>query len=245
MDPLTEHLRTLDPPAPPSAVDLDAVVARGLRRRALTRYGGVAAAGLAAVLAGTTVAALPSRTADQPRRVCALPAEPTSSLEPPVPATPAAGSESAALAAALRPLLEAAFPRTLVVQTGTCDEDWTFDAPAAGGYAANLDLYDAEGMRWLSVRILRADLVSEAACTGMCTRTVEPDGTVVRQVSTAYDEPGAVTLGVWARHPDDRLVVVEVSNFRMSQATGVLRYTVTRPGNGITLAALRPLALSL
>ncbi|MEV6931496.1 hypothetical protein AB0M46_44370 [Dactylosporangium sp. NPDC051485] len=130
------------------------------------------------------------------------------------------------------------------MRTGTCDEDWTFDAPGPDGYAANLDLYDAEGMRWLSVRILRFDLASEVACTGTCTRTVEPDGTMVRQMSTTYDEPGAVTLGAWARHPDGRVVAVEVSNFRMSQATGVLRYTVTRPDPGITPAALRSLALA-
>ncbi|WP_432831601.1 hypothetical protein [Dactylosporangium sp. CA-092794] len=269
MDPLIDGLRTLDPAAPPPRLDLDTVIAHGLRRRAHARLATAAGAAVLAVLLVAAVGAVLALRPDPPAMTVApncaalLPFRPPGSAarvpaRTPPTAAPAPGAHLPSeppeagvirLTAALRAALHTALPGALTVTGGTCDEDWSMDA-LGGGYAANLDVYDASGLQHLSVALLPEPPPADDAClqrprNSTCVRSVLDDGTVVYDRVEIFSAP-ALTTSVQAWRPDGTEVRVSLDNYTVDQSRPdvVPSHALTRPGPSLSLGELRDVALN-
>jgi hypothetical protein len=282
MDPLTRDLRDLDPSAPPSAVDLDRVITRGLRRRAATRFGVASGAGLAVLALATIAVGLrpagpPAPLARQPCRpvptIAAASAEPS---VPSVPSLPSAGSTVAVtgspavdiagphptgsgaqtivvapeqpgppltepadhaierLTTVLHTELARTFPGATIVSSGTCDESWRLLAKDHG-YAADLEVYDAQGLQHLSIDIVSLNTAVACLQPGLCSG--EARNVPLTSFAYGYGN-GGQNAHVRAYVAENTMVLVDLSTYHVDTGTII----VTRPSFGASNDALTRLA---
>ncbi|MFG2038341.1 hypothetical protein [Dactylosporangium sp. NPDC048998] len=278
MDPLIHDLRDLDPPAPASAVDLDRVIARGLRRRAFARAGAASGATLAVLALATAAAALRPAAAPAPlgHRDCmpvptvvrsAVPSQvpppvgdgsgPAGSPAPgysgpgwvpdlspgPSAARPSEPSSAAVarLTTALRAALRPVFPGATIVRAGTCDERWSM-VPSDGGYAVDLEVYDAGGLQRLSVRLAAPDHTQVVYVCDDQTTHCKPAGEMGVPMAAAYGAGfggGAEDINAHGVFPDHTIVEIALSTYRLERD----RMIVTRQGPSVDKDELKQVAL--
>lgn len=243
MDQLTDALRDLDPPAPPSAVDLDAVVRRAHRHQARTRT--FMAATVAAVLAiAVAVPVAVDRHRDAagpPRAVC----EPTGGASV---ATPDKDVEALArgrlrstqvttLTMALEGPLRQALPGATLLDASTCEPPFSFRANGHG-FSVAVTVVDTAGVAHLYGWVAREAAPAGRECAGhddvtTCLREEQQDGTVVYRARTDHGD-GAVLLVLDAYRPDGVHVHLSLDNFVAAGDT--LR--LTRPAPPLDEVAL-------
>ncbi|WP_432973965.1 hypothetical protein [Dactylosporangium sp. CA-233914] len=262
MDPLINDLRELDPPAPPPRLDLDAVVARGLRRRLRTRF--AAAGAVVAVLAGT--AGLGLALQRTPAAVTGVTSPPPECV--PVVASPGPSASSAAttkqqlptteeaerLTTALRQALHSAMPDAETVTTGTCDPDWSM-IPQTTAYVVLLDVYDAAGRQLLTVSVNEpvgqmspGTPICGNDTTGRstCVSSELADGTILRTIDTRLAD-GVVSRMSEAFRPDSPRVAVGLNNWVNVDLDNpsVSHFKVTRPQLSLSTDQLQAVAIAL
>ncbi|MGI5177544.1 hypothetical protein ACQEVZ_14535 [Dactylosporangium sp. CA-152071] len=232
MDQLTDELRRLDPPHPPSRVDLDAVVRRARRHRTRTRL--LVAVAAVVVVAAAAVPLVVDRDRDggaaaQPPATC----EPTGAATRPPASTEA---EDAArrlqavtegmLTPALAEPLGRALPGATLQDAISCERGMAFHADG-GRFVAAVVVADAAGVSRVDAEVSKEAEPAGTGCAAgsTCERSVEADGTVVVRV-TADLGGGAVRRTVDAYRRDGVHVRVSAANFETG-ADGAV--TTTRP----------------
>ncbi|MEV4512026.1 hypothetical protein AB0K00_24045 [Dactylosporangium sp. NPDC049525] len=265
MDQLTDALRDLDPPAPPSSVDLDAVVRRAHRHRRRTRVLTAVTVAVAVAVTAMTVPLVTDRHRDRdqgqgpnrgqgsqsamPRMGCVPLGR---SAEPPgTDAAQAAARldarKAAELTAALDGPLRQALPGATLVDAASCEPGFAFRAHRSLDgvvmFNAVVVVDDGAGSTQLTVQLNRRPLPPEHDCTGAggvptCVREVEEDGTIMYRASRAAGG-GGLMLVVDRDRPDGVHVQVTLRNYYIP---GSLVVTLTRPGLPLDETALTALA---
>ncbi|GAA3244650.1 hypothetical protein ACFO1B_37730 [Dactylosporangium siamense] len=236
MDQLTDALRELDPPLPPSSVDLDAVVRRAHRHRRRTRaFVTAVVAALALALAVTVPLDGGGAGDDSAAQLAAcVPAVGGGASEPSADEVIAQARarlrtvEGSKLAMVFEGPLRQALPGATLLDAVTCTPGVWF-RPEAGGFRARVHIVDAAGAAHLEAWVVRQPAPAGRACvrdveTATCVREDQPDGTVVYRSRVDYGG-GAVLLTVDTYRPDGVHVRMSAGNFL---ATGG-PVTTTRP----------------
>jgi hypothetical protein len=238
VDQLTEALRDLDPPAPPSAVDLDAVVRRAHRHRRRTRAFVTAAVAVLALAVAVPLAnGRGGDSAAPPPTVC----EPVTGGSADTEVEQARARLHTVLGSRLSMAfdgpLRQALPGATLLDAVTCAPGVWF-RPEGEGFLARVDIVDRAGAAHLEAWVVRQPAPAERACVRnepsiTCVREEQQDGTVVYRSRIDYDG-GAVLLMVDTFRPDGVHVRVSAGNF-LAVAGPV---TPTRPVPPLDEAAL-------
>ena len=204
MDQLTDALRDLDPPAPPSSVDLDAVVRRAHRHRLRTRAFVTATVAMVAALAIAVAVPLTNGrggdSAASPHPVC-TPAggaagSPTGTEEERV-AAQIRILKGAPLTRALDGPLRQALPGATLLDAASCKPGFSFRAERAG-FVTGIVVADGAGVAHVEARVSREPAPADRTCVRnegatSCVREEQQDGTVVYRSRVDYGG-GAVLL---------------------------------------------------
>jgi hypothetical protein len=237
---LTDALRHLDPPAPPSSVDLDAVVRRAHRHRLRSRVflAGAAATVLAALVAVPLTQARHRDGAAQPPAACVPSGRdwPAASTEAEHNAGRHAAVAAGRLTPALDPPLRQALPGATLLDAVNCEPGFSF-RPDGAGFVARVVVVDGTGVAHFQAWVSREPAPDGPGCgdpVTACIRETRADGTVVHRLR-ADRGSGAVLLAVEVYRPDGVHVRLAVDNFQAVPGVGV---TVTRPGVPLDETAL-------
>ncbi|MFF5231425.1 hypothetical protein [Dactylosporangium sp. NPDC000521] len=221
MDQLTDELRRLDPPPPPSRVDLDAIVRRAHRHRARTRL--LVAVAAAAVVAGAALPLVVDRHRDggaaaQPTVTC-VPTGETSGPRPGTEREAAAERLHFATATRLSMVLDGplrqALPGAILLDAATCRPELTFRG-AGERFDLGIVVVDAAGSGRVDVRVAREAAPAGRDCnagteTTTCEWATLPDGTVTFR-SRADHGGGVVWYDADVYRPDGVHVHLSADN---------------------------------